>query len=250
LEPHGRLLSNIVLVSELAWFLVELEAVMLLSFWGGTESLVLASMQSVSGIGDIGTIFQELTGYPLIALVATNLAYRKQESQQSPPASGKTGFKAGGGPRPETVVRVFSVLNIAVALYGIDVVAVWYRLAKDGMVPGIAGDPTALAIFSADAAVALLCSALLIPGGVMLWRLKRRGIWPSVVALGILVGFFALEQALRMLLDAGMKGPNGLARSRASSLGVLLFIAPPILFNAVAVLLVGRAFERLEGKGG
>jgi len=65
-----------VLGFEIVWYLVRSGlSVWLLSACDGMR--IGSSIAAASGIGEIGTAPQILTGYPLIALVITNIAFRK-----------------------------------------------------------------------------------------------------------------------------------------------------------------------------
>lgn len=81
LKHGGLLLCNILFAFELLYLLAQASLVLVLP-----ASLSL-SIAGASGIGGLGLAAQYVTGYPLIALIALNLAYRRlrrTEMQESP----------------------------------------------------------------------------------------------------------------------------------------------------------------------
>jgi hypothetical protein len=75
LQRRGWWMSNTVFTFEIAVFLLQVLGTMLLWQRGGTAEQIGHSVGAAAGIGGLGTSFQIITGYPIIALVATNLAY-------------------------------------------------------------------------------------------------------------------------------------------------------------------------------
>jgi hypothetical protein len=77
-DPRGVRRSNVALVLEVIWVLVSGLAGSLLIMAGEPWKSVGASEIVASGTGDSGLAIQVLTGYPLIALTAINLASRRE----------------------------------------------------------------------------------------------------------------------------------------------------------------------------
>jgi hypothetical protein len=76
-DPRGVRWSNIALTAELAWVVLRAVAGSTLLMSTGLARLVGRSMVS-AWLGDAGFVIQVLTGYPVIALVAVNLASRSE----------------------------------------------------------------------------------------------------------------------------------------------------------------------------
>jgi len=74
---RGLLICNIVFTGEILYFLATCAFEVLSGFAGGQIALVGDSMATVAGTGDMGISPQVLSGYPIIALIALNVAYRK-----------------------------------------------------------------------------------------------------------------------------------------------------------------------------
>jgi len=234
-----------VLGFEVIWLLAEWEAiVVLLPLWGEKGDLVVASMTTVGGIGDIGTAPQKFTGYPLIALIAVNIAYRKLKRASSAPASppGETG--TGWRPWPLALIRVLGAIDIAVAVWGLNVATVWFVVVSTDKIGVDAAHPYVLSIYRAETAVAVLCFLLLIPTGVALWQLKRRGWWMSCALLILAVAFLLSEQGLRLVLSTRAGEAKAWSNSIENSIGSLLFILPIMLYQLLAVVATTVAFRR------
>lgn len=246
LESRGRWLSNVVLGFEVMWVLAQWETFILLPLWGGKVNLLVASMHTASGIGTMGSELQTLTGYPLIALLAINIAYRKLHPTPTPLGAvrgvGETGWK----PWPRAVVRVSGLLNIIVALWGLNVALVWYVIVTENKIGVDGAHPYVLPIYRTEMAVVVLCLFLLIPAGVALWRLKRRGWWISSGLLAFTVTFLLMEQGVRLLLSTRGGEAKAFGKSFENSIGGL-FILSIILYQLIAVIATSVAFRRMPG---
>ena len=81
---QGAILSNYVFSTEiLFWVLSSLVSLKLVMSSNPTASSIGMSLGAVWGIGNMGTALQFLTAYPLIALVALNLARRSVDRNRS-----------------------------------------------------------------------------------------------------------------------------------------------------------------------
>jgi len=76
LQRRGVSLSNYVLTIEMIYWVVSAWTALALAMHGGSAKAAGMSIAAVAGIGGMPTAPQLLTGYPLIALVALNLARR------------------------------------------------------------------------------------------------------------------------------------------------------------------------------
>ena len=83
LERRGLWICNIVFAGEIMYFLVDVAFSLFSQFAGGEIALVGFSMATVAGTGDMGINAQLLTGYPIIALIALNIAYRKLHRREA-----------------------------------------------------------------------------------------------------------------------------------------------------------------------
>lgn len=84
IRRRGAVLSNYVFSMEiLFWVLSSLVSLKLAMSGNATGVSVGMSLGAVWGIGNMGTALQFLTGYPLIALVALNLARRHVDRNRS-----------------------------------------------------------------------------------------------------------------------------------------------------------------------
>ena len=84
IRRRGTVFSNYVFSLEIAfWVLCEVVELTLMMSGNATAASVGKSLGAVEGIGNMGTALQFLTGYPLIALVALNLARRHLDRKRS-----------------------------------------------------------------------------------------------------------------------------------------------------------------------
>ena len=74
---RGLLICNIVFTGEILYFLGTGAFEVFSGFAGGEIALIGFSMGAAGGTGNMGISPQTLTGYPIIALIALNIAYRK-----------------------------------------------------------------------------------------------------------------------------------------------------------------------------
>lgn len=77
LERRGLSICNIVFGGEIIYFCLDIAFGFFSMFAGGKVRLLGLSMGAAAGTGDMGISAQILTGYPIIALVGLNIAYRK-----------------------------------------------------------------------------------------------------------------------------------------------------------------------------
>jgi hypothetical protein len=250
LEPRGQWLSNVVLGFEIIWFLAEWETLAaLLPLWGDKAKLIEASIWSIFDTGEIGTAPQTLTGYPLIAVIAVNVAYRKLSRASGVRAPRGAEAEGGWKPWPRALLRVFGILDIVVAVYGLNVAAVWFVVVTSQKIGVDAAHPYVLPIYRTETGFAVLYALFLIPTGVALWRLKRLGWWMSCALLGLAVIFLLTEQGLRFLLPIWGGEAKALGNSFENSVGSLIFILPIILYQLLAVVSISVAFRRLRAAG-
>jgi hypothetical protein len=84
IRRRGAVFSNYVFSLEiLFWVLSSLLPLILVMSRNVTAVSVGMSLGAVGGIGNMGTVLQSLTAYPLIALVAVNLARRHVDRNRS-----------------------------------------------------------------------------------------------------------------------------------------------------------------------
>lgn len=198
----------------------------------------------------MGTNVQVLAGYPLIALIAINLAYRRLHQASSTTAPLRADTEPGRKSWPRVVLRVFGVVDIAAGLWGLYSAPLAYEVVVAG---GSSLDTThayALLFFRAETAVGVLCLLLLIPTGIELWCLKRRGLWMTGALLGFSVLYLLIEQGLRLLLLSPGGAAKDYSGSFASSIGIPLFVLPIIISQLVAVFAVSMAFRVMRGASG
>lgn len=82
LQRRGLKICNILFALEIVYF--SADPVVAILLWLSEKTLLVdfaRSMASTSGIGDMGLVLQYVTGYPLVAIVALNLAYRRMGTQ-------------------------------------------------------------------------------------------------------------------------------------------------------------------------
>jgi hypothetical protein len=249
LEPRGRWLSNLVLGFEVIAGLAKWETiVVLLPLWGDKAKPLGDSMLVASGIGAFGTQLQTLTGYPLIALLATNIAYRKLCPSPTVPAAPGGKAESGWKPWPRAVLRGFGLLDIIVALWGLNVAAVWYVVVVEHKIGMDAAHPYVLPIYRIEMTVAASCFLLLIPTAVALWRLKRRGWLMSCGLLAFAVTFLLTELGLRILLSTRGGEAAALGKSFQNSIGSL-FVFLIVLYQLIVVIATGVALRRMRAPG-
>ncbi|MGA3168502.1 MAG: hypothetical protein ABSF14_20560 [Terriglobia bacterium] len=73
LSRRGLVISNVVFVTEIAWFIGNVALALALGMSGGRWGLLGGSIAAAGGIGAMGTAPQIITAYPVWALVALNL---------------------------------------------------------------------------------------------------------------------------------------------------------------------------------
>jgi hypothetical protein len=82
----GRILSNAAFTFELAYFFLDFSVIRLvLRIAGVGVAIGRDAIASVGGIGNMGIGLQIIIGYPLIALVVVNIAYRRLNRTGSEP---------------------------------------------------------------------------------------------------------------------------------------------------------------------
>jgi hypothetical protein len=245
LQPRGRWLSNLVLVFEVVWSLIQWE-IFLHSPLVGKPSMVVNSMQVAYGVSTAGAEIQILTVYPLIALIAINLAYRRLYPPRPAPGSVRGDQEGTWKPRPRTVLRVLGVLNIVVALWGLNVSAVWYLIVMENGIGVDATRPYVLSVYRVETAMAVFCFLIFIPIGFELWHLKRQGWWISCGLLLFTASFFLVEQGIRFVLVARGGESTAWSNSIAGSTGSLTLVLPLVLYQVFFVVSARSAFQRLR----
>jgi hypothetical protein len=84
IRRRGAVFSNYVFSMEIVfWVLSEVVSSELMMSANATAVAVGRSLGATAGIGNMGTALQILTGYPLIALIALNLARRHVDRKRS-----------------------------------------------------------------------------------------------------------------------------------------------------------------------
>ncbi len=77
LQRWGIVLCNIVFAGEILYFLGGVFFIFFSILAGGKIALIGSSLAASAGTGNMGIAAQHLTGYPIIALIVLNIAYRK-----------------------------------------------------------------------------------------------------------------------------------------------------------------------------
>jgi len=83
LKRQGLWICNIAFTGEIIYFVVDVAFSLFSQFAGGEIALIGLSMGAAGGTGDMGIGPQLLTGYPIIALIALNIAYRKLHRREA-----------------------------------------------------------------------------------------------------------------------------------------------------------------------
>jgi len=83
LERRGLLICNAVFILEILYFIGGEAIELALALAGGKARLIALSMGAAGGTGDMGIGPQLLTGYPIIALIVLNIAYRKLHRREA-----------------------------------------------------------------------------------------------------------------------------------------------------------------------
>ncbi len=249
LEPQGCWLSNVVLGLEIILSLAQWEAILvLLPMWGDRAKGLTDTLLMISGIGAFDEL-QVLTGYPLIALIAINLAYRRLRGASSLPACLPGMAGAGWKPWPRAVLRVFGLLDIIVAVWGLNVAGVWYALVMENKTGLDLAHPYVLPIFRMETISGVVCFLLLIPTGIALWRLNRLGARMSHGLLGFAFAFLLADLGLRLRLLTGSGAAKATGSSLDDAIGILVFFVPLIVYLLVVTIGITIAFRRTPEAG-
>ncbi len=250
LAPRGRQLSNVVLGFEIAFSLAEWETILfVLPMWGATAKKLGDTLLMTSGIGAFDEV-QILTGYPLIALIAINLAYKRLHEKAMVPGPIRENAETGWKPWPRAVLRTFGLLDLVVAVWGLNVVAVWYALVIESRTGLDATRPNMLPIFRIETIVAVGCFVLLIPTGVALWRLDRLGARMSRAIFGLALAVFLADLGARLVVFRGARGAMAVGETLESSVGALVFLVPLLLYLVVVVGAISVASRRMPAGSG
>jgi len=83
LQRRGLWICNIVFGGEILYLFATDLFIVLSIFVGGKIALIGDSMAASAGTGDMGINAQVLTGYPIIALIVLNIAYRKLHRREA-----------------------------------------------------------------------------------------------------------------------------------------------------------------------
>jgi hypothetical protein len=84
IRRRGAVFSNYVFSTEILFFVLSSWVSLILAMSrNATAASVGMSLGAVAGIGNMGTVLQLLTGYPVLALVALNLARRHVDRNRS-----------------------------------------------------------------------------------------------------------------------------------------------------------------------
>jgi hypothetical protein len=83
IRRKGVVFSNYVFSSEVLFFVLSVVAFFLNFSGNATAVSVGRSLGAMDGVGNMGTVLQTLTAYPVIALIALNLARRHLDRNRS-----------------------------------------------------------------------------------------------------------------------------------------------------------------------
>lgn len=85
-RPRARTICNVLFCGEIAYFCGGVILFVIATVWDGELSVLSNAVESSGATGDVGIVLQLAIGYPLIALIGINLAYRRLRVQ--PPIAG------------------------------------------------------------------------------------------------------------------------------------------------------------------
>ena len=94
---RGWVICKVLFIGQIAYFLADLFRFPLLLLFGERGRLVSKALGASWGTGNMGTVFQTLTGYPVIALIGLKIAFGKLQPSRAtapplaPPPSGGSG---------------------------------------------------------------------------------------------------------------------------------------------------------------
>jgi len=269
-DPRGVRRSNVVLLLEFIWFLGAAATNDSLFEAGGRWRSLAVNEVNARGLAGLSP--QVLTGYLFIALVAINLANRRQRRFEGdkfgparqaealpPPGAAVTspGGMAMGGGSKETrswarrILRVFGVAHIIMAVIGVTA-AIGHAIDLPKELALHPAPPHFLTLFFAVTAVSLPCLYLLGTAGVALVRGDPRGVRRSNLALLLEVVWFNAANLAGevMRLAGGPWGPLGMSQIRAANEGTLCLIPQVVtayvLVVLIAVNLANRRLRRIS----
>lgn len=81
LRPRAKAICNILFCAEIGYFWAGVIIFLVGVLHGGEASVLSHALEVSGGAGNMGIGLQLATGYPLIALVGINIAYRRLKSQ-------------------------------------------------------------------------------------------------------------------------------------------------------------------------
>ncbi len=84
-QRRGVIISNALFVFEIVYFVGSSWIGLALAMAGGKAATIGHSMSAVGGTGNMGTAPQIITGYPAIALIVLNIAYRAMNRPERSP---------------------------------------------------------------------------------------------------------------------------------------------------------------------
>lgn len=80
LRPRARVIANVLFSAEILYFGADLAGFLILHFLGAKGATLSLALGASEGSGSMGVALQNITAYPLIALVGINIAYRRLKS--------------------------------------------------------------------------------------------------------------------------------------------------------------------------
>jgi len=83
LKRAGLVICSVVFALEILYFVGDAVLAIILWMVGGKPALFDLALGATAGTGDMGINAQVLTGYPIIALIVLNIAYRKLHRREA-----------------------------------------------------------------------------------------------------------------------------------------------------------------------
>ena len=80
-RPRAKTVCNVLFCGEIAYFCAGVVLFVIATLWDGKLSVLSNAVERSAATADVGIVLQLATGYPVIALVGINLAYKRISSR-------------------------------------------------------------------------------------------------------------------------------------------------------------------------
>jgi hypothetical protein len=131
-DRRGWTVCKVLFIGEIAYFFLGWFDFVFYWVLGEQARAVRMALAASAGTGNMGTVLQTITGYPVIALIGLKIAYSKLPCGQNAPAGptapttpgpvngSRSGWRATTVQAwPRIVIRIFAVLNLCFGLVGL-----------------------------------------------------------------------------------------------------------------------------------